>query len=167
MIIAAAYSEYKRLMSMPDTYGVKAIVGPQAVDCGVSVSRTIYDNLELLSKKLNKPIKELKVIVLWRERHYPLIRKIIKSGVWLEDTTGIAFTEANMVDEVHPEFFKYTRNKIENGSGRYQNGNLILIKDDDLTPTIDVVRGKADLLIGVGGDSGGIDLRDYYSMLRG
>ena len=34
MIIAAAYSEYKGLMSIPDTYGMKAIVGPQAVGCG-------------------------------------------------------------------------------------------------------------------------------------
>ena len=78
-------------------------------------------------------------------------KKIIKSGIRLDDATGITFTETNLVNEVTPEFFEYTRNKIEHGSGRYQNGSLILIKDDDLTPTIDVARGKADLLIGVGG----------------
>ena len=122
-IFAVGYSERGGLFNSPDMYGVKTIVGSKYKGAGVSVLNGITKNLMLMAENtlksknkdidpqnIREEIKNMKVIILDRQRHEKLIRTVKALDV-----------------------------------------QLILVKDDDLTPTLAVTSGEVDLIIGVGG----------------
>ncbi|HHT9126409.1 MAG TPA: fructose-bisphosphatase class II [Candidatus Brocadiia bacterium] len=123
VIFAVGYSEKKGLFNSPDMYGVKTIIGSKYKGAGVSVTHGITKNLRLMAEHTLKD--RGKEIDLQNIRN-----EIEKMKVVVLD---------------RPRHDKL----IETIKGL--GAKLILVKDDDLTPTLAVVRNEVDLIIGVGG----------------
>lgn len=67
------------LLGAPDTYMDKIAVGPQASGT-VDLDFTVERNLKNVAKALGKPVDEVTVMVLDRERHEQLIKDIRNAG---------------------------------------------------------------------------------------
>lgn len=67
------------LLGAPDTYMDKIAVGPDAAGA-VDLDFTVERNIKNVAKSLGKPVDEVTVVVLDRERHEKLIRDIRKAG---------------------------------------------------------------------------------------
>src|SRR3989339_1526406 len=122
-IFSVGYSERGGLFNFPDMYGVKTIVGGKYKGAGVNVTHGITKNLTLMAENTLEGKNE-------------------------------EITPQNVRDEIkkmrvvildRPRHEKLIRTVKELGA------QLILVKDDDLTPTLAVTRGEVDLIIGVGG----------------
>jgi len=75
-----AVGEWGTLMSAPDCYMNKIVVGPKAKNALVSLFKTTEENLKEVSDHLKKPIEEMTVCVLDRPRHADLIKEITQLG---------------------------------------------------------------------------------------
>ncbi len=123
VIFAVGYSERGGLFNSPDMYGVKAIVGSKYKGAGVNVVYSITKNVTLMARHTLK-------------------------------NTGKAVTPENIRHEI--ETMKVVildrprHNKLIKTVGEL-GAEVILVRDDDLTPTIAVAKNEADLIIGVGG----------------
>ncbi|NUO09946.1 MAG: fructose-bisphosphatase class II [Candidatus Brocadia sp.] len=122
-IFAVGYSERGGLFNSPDMYGVKTIVGNKFKGAGVSVTHGITKNLRLMAEHTLK-------------------------------TKGKNISPQNVHDEIkelkivildRPRHEKLIKTVKELGA------QLILVSDDDLTPTLAIARNEVDLIIGVGG----------------
>jgi len=67
------------LLNSPDTYMDKIAVGPKCVGA-VDLDASVEDNLKAVAKCLDKPLNEVTVIVMDRDRHKELIERIRKCG---------------------------------------------------------------------------------------
>jgi fructose-1,6-bisphosphatase II len=67
------------LLKAPDTYMEKLAVGPSAKDV-VSLDFSVEKNLKNIAKALKKPVSELTVMILDRERHQKLIDEVRQVG---------------------------------------------------------------------------------------
>lgn len=67
------------LLNAPDTYMDKIAVGPQCAGA-VDLDACVEENLNAVAKRLNKPLDEVTVIVMDRDRHKELIEKVRKCG---------------------------------------------------------------------------------------
>ena len=67
------------LLNAPDTYMDKIAVGPKCVGV-VDLDASVEDNLQAVAERLDKPIDEVTVITLDRDRHKETIEKIRKCG---------------------------------------------------------------------------------------
>tara|TARA_Y100000310_G_scaffold131979_1_gene131084 strand:+ start:585 stop:1616 length:1032 start_codon:yes stop_codon:yes gene_type:complete len=67
------------LLHAPDTYMDKIAVGPKAVGA-VDLDASVDDNLKAVADKLGKDVEEVTVIILDRDRHVDLIKKVRKCG---------------------------------------------------------------------------------------
>ena len=76
-VFAAAPSGH--LLNAPDTYMDKIAVGPKCVGT-VDLDASVEDNLHAVAKKLDKPLDEITVMVMDRDRHKELIEKVRKCG---------------------------------------------------------------------------------------
>ncbi len=76
-VLAAAPSGC--LLNAPDTYMEKIAVGPKCVGA-VDLDAPVEDNLHAVAKRLDKPVDEVTVVILDRDRHKELIEKIRKCG---------------------------------------------------------------------------------------
>ena len=65
------------LLNAPDTYMDKISVGPKCVGA-VDLDASVEENLNAVAEKLEKPIDEVTVIILDRDRHKEMIEKIRK-----------------------------------------------------------------------------------------
>ena len=122
-IFAVGYSERGGLFNSPDMYGVKTIVGSKYKGAGVNVLHGITKNLTLMAENTLKGKN--------KEIDPQNVRDEIK--------------KMKVVILDRPRHEKLIRTVKELGA------QLILVKDDDLTPTLAVTRGEVDLIIGVGG----------------
>ena len=122
-IFAVGYSERGGLFNSPDMYGVKTIVGNKYKGADINVIHGITKNLRLMAEHTLK-------------------------------AKGKDNTPENICDEIkkmkvvvldRPRHEKLIKKVKELGA------QLILVNDDDLTPTIAVTRDEIDLIIGVGG----------------
>lgn len=122
-IFAVGYSKRKGLFNSPDMYGVKTIVGDKYKGAGVSVTCGITRNLKLMAKKaLEDNNKEVT-----EQNVYDEIRKM----------------KVVVLDRMRHKKLIETINKL--------GAEVVLVKEDDLTPTFAMSRGEVDLIIGVGG----------------
>ena len=83
-VVLVAASEAGGLMPVPDeVYMKKIIVGHKVPKNGlrVDVDKSIEENVRIISKGLGKPIHELEIVVLERERNKPLIEELHRLGV--------------------------------------------------------------------------------------
>ena len=67
------------LLNAPDTYMDKIAVGPKCVGA-IDLDASVEENLRAVAEKLDKPIDEVTVIILDRDRHKEIIEKVIKCG---------------------------------------------------------------------------------------
>ena len=67
------------LLNAPDTYMDKIAVGPKCVGA-VDLDASVEDNIKIVAKKLDKPLDEVTVMIMDRERHSELIDKVRKVG---------------------------------------------------------------------------------------
>ncbi len=67
------------LLNAPDTYMDKIAVGPKCAGA-VDLDADVEENLRSVAEKLDKPIDEVTVIILDRDRHKEIIEKIRKCG---------------------------------------------------------------------------------------
>jgi len=75
-----AVGEWYSLMSAPDCYMDKIVVGSKAKNASISLFKTTEENLKEVSAHLKKPIEEMTVCVLDRPRHADLIKEITQLG---------------------------------------------------------------------------------------
>jgi fructose-1,6-bisphosphatase class II len=78
-ISVIAVAEQGKFLHAPDTYMDKIAVGPRAKGA-VSLEATVEENIEAVSKALDKAISEVTAVVLLRPRHEQLIARLRKLG---------------------------------------------------------------------------------------
>ena len=122
-IFAVGYSERGGLFNSPDMYGIKTIVGNKYKGAGVNVTNEIAKNLNLMAENTLK--NKHKEITLQNIRD-----EIKKIKVVVLDRPR------------HKRFIETIKDR---------GAKVILVKEDDLTPTFAVMRDKVDLIFGVGG----------------
>ncbi len=122
-VVAVGYSERKGLFNSPDMYCVKAIVGNKHKGAGVNITHGITKNLRLMAEKVLKDKNE-------------------------------EVTPQNLDGEIHKMkivVLDRLRHKKLIETINNLGAEIILVKEDDLTPTFAVTIGEIDMIIGVGG----------------
>jgi fructose-1,6-bisphosphatase class II len=74
-----AFAPKGTLLHAPDTYMKKVAVGPEAYSA-VHIDATATENVRAVAKALKRPVEELVVCILDRERHVDLIREVREAG---------------------------------------------------------------------------------------
>ncbi|ODS32624.1 MAG: putative fructose 1,6-bisphosphatase [Candidatus Scalindua rubra] len=123
VIFAAGYSERGGLFNSPDMYGIKTIVGNNYKGVGVNVTQSIRMNLKLMAEHTLKNRN--------KESTLQSINDEIKK------------MKIVVLDRPRHKKLIETINSL--------GAKVILVKEDDLTPTFAVMRNEVDLIIGVGG----------------
>ncbi|HVS31447.1 MAG TPA: class II fructose-bisphosphatase [Thermoanaerobaculia bacterium] len=78
-IAVLAASEKGGLLTAPDIYMDKIVVGPTVGD-GVKLQNSVEENLSHMAEAFKRDVNELTIVVLDRERHYDLIAQIREAG---------------------------------------------------------------------------------------
>jgi fructose-1,6-bisphosphatase II len=78
-IAVMAIAERGGLLHAPDSYMQKLAVGPKAAPY-VHIDAAVKDNLEAVANALERPINDVTVVILERERHHDLIRECREAG---------------------------------------------------------------------------------------
>ncbi len=78
-IAVMAVAPRGHLLHAPDMYMEKIVTGP-AGRGAISLDAPIEDNLRALANRLEKPVEDLTAVILDRERHQELIRRIRETG---------------------------------------------------------------------------------------
>lgn len=74
-----AFGPKGTLLNAPDTYMMKVAAGPQAAGA-VHVDATPADNVEAVAKALSRPVEDIVVCILDRERHAEMIAEVRQAG---------------------------------------------------------------------------------------
>jgi len=67
------------LLNAPDTYMDKIAVGPKCIGA-VDLDASVEDNAKAVAQRLDKPLDEVTVMIMDRDRHKELIEKVRKCG---------------------------------------------------------------------------------------
>jgi len=67
------------LLNAPDTYMDKIAVGPAAKDA-VHLDNSVKENIDSVAKALGKPVQDVVVIILERDRHEKLVKEVRETG---------------------------------------------------------------------------------------
>ena len=122
-VFAVGYSERKGLFNSPDMHCVKAIIGNRYKGAGVNITHGITKNLKLMAEKMLKDKGE----------------KVSLQNIDDE----IRKMKIVVLDRLrHKKLIKTIKNL---------GAEVILVKEDDLTPTFAIARDEIDMIIGVGG----------------
>jgi fructose-1,6-bisphosphatase II len=78
-IAVMAIAERGGLLHAPDSYMQKLAVGPRAAPY-VHIDASVKDNLEAVANALERPINDVTVVILERDRHRDLIRECREAG---------------------------------------------------------------------------------------
>src|ERR1700676_1970597 len=78
-IAVMAIAERGGLLHAPDSYMQKLAVGPRSAPY-VHIDASVKDNLEAVANALERPINDVTVVILDRERHKELIRECREAG---------------------------------------------------------------------------------------
>jgi fructose-1,6-bisphosphatase/sedoheptulose 1,7-bisphosphatase-like protein len=122
-IFAVGYSERNGLFNSPDMYGVKIIFGNKYKDAGVNITQGITRNLKLMAEKVLKDENREATL----QNVYDEIKKM----------------KIVVLDRPRHKKLVETINNL--------GASVILVKEDDLTPTFAVIRSEVDLIVGIGG----------------
>lgn len=71
------------MLKAPDTYMNKIIVGPKGKGV-IDITKSITENLQNVAKAMEKPINELTVTILDRERHECMMEEIREAGARIQ-----------------------------------------------------------------------------------
>lgn len=127
-IFAVGYSERGGLFNSPDKYAAKTIVGEKYAGSGVNVNHSIHENLILMAKKILKNES----------------RRIDQQAIQEE------------IKKLKVVILNRQRHKSLIKAIKEIGAQIILVEDDDLSPTFAVARNEIDLIIGVGGVPEGV-----------
>ncbi len=122
-VFAVGYSERQKLFNSPDMYCVKAIYSNKYKGAGIDITHGITKNLELMAEK------ELK-----DKNEKPTLQNIVEE-----------IKKMKIVVLERPRHKKLIKTINDLGA------EVILVKEDDLTPTFAVSKGEIDMIIGAGG----------------
>ncbi|MCP4266825.1 MAG: fructose-bisphosphatase class II [Candidatus Brocadiaceae bacterium] len=123
-VFAVGYSERRKLFNSPDMYCVKAIYGNKYKGAGIDITNGITKNLKLMAEKA------------------------------LKDKNEKPTLQNNIDDEIRKMkivVLKRSRHEKLIKTITDLGAEVILVKEDDLTPTFAVSKGEIDMIIGVGG----------------
>lgn len=67
------------LLHAPDMYMDKIAVGPRAKGC-IDINASVTENLERVARVMERKVSDLNVVLLDRERHYPIMEEIRRAG---------------------------------------------------------------------------------------
>lgn len=127
-IFAAGYSERGGLFNSPDKYAVKTIIGKKYAGSGVNVMFPVRKNLRLMAEqRLRNDGRDVNAASVQEE-----LCKIRVVVLDRERHEGLIETIKKM------------------------GSQLILVDEDDLSPTFAVMRGEVDFITGVGGTPEGV-----------
>ena len=82
-----AVTEKNNIFSAPDTYMEKIAIGSNLPNNLLDLDNTVEENIELLSKAMNRKKNDITACVLKRPRHENIINKLKKIGVKIEFIT--------------------------------------------------------------------------------
>ena len=122
-VFAVGYSERKGLFNSPDMYCVKAIIGNKYKGAGINITHGITKNLNLMAEKTLKDKNE-------EVSSQNIDDEIRKMKIVVLDRPR------------HKKLIKTIKNF---------GAEVVLVKEDDLTPTFAIARDEIDMIIGVGG----------------
>ena len=74
-----AFGPKGTLLNAPDTYMNKVATGPAAADV-VHIDATATENVQAVAKALKRPVEDIVVCILERDRHVDLIREVREAG---------------------------------------------------------------------------------------
>ncbi|HEY5506933.1 MAG TPA: class II fructose-bisphosphatase [Coriobacteriia bacterium] len=74
-----AFGPAGTLLHAPDTYMKKVAVGPEAASA-VHVDATATENVQAVARALDRPVEDIVVCILLRDRHIELIREVRAAG---------------------------------------------------------------------------------------
>ena len=78
-IAVMALADRGGLLHAPDSYMQKLAVGPKAAPY-VNLDASVKDNLEAVARALDRPINDVTVVILERDRHRDLIAEVREAG---------------------------------------------------------------------------------------
>lgn len=79
-ITVLAVGEKGSFLKAPDMYMEKLIVGPEAKG-KIDLSKPLIDNINEVSKALNKPLSEMMIVILDKPRHTQIIKDLQALGI--------------------------------------------------------------------------------------
>lgn len=82
-ISVIAVAERGNFLHAPDTYMDKIACGPEAKGL-VDLDKTPSENIRIVAKALNKPVEDVTVVILDRDRHAELIAEVRKTGARIQ-----------------------------------------------------------------------------------
>lgn len=82
-IAVVAMAKQGCMLKAPDTYMNKIIVGPKGKGV-IDITKSITENLNNLAKAMEKPVEEMTVAILDRERHEAMIAEIREAGARIQ-----------------------------------------------------------------------------------
>ncbi|MHB8155533.1 MAG: fructose-bisphosphatase class II, partial [Candidatus Omnitrophota bacterium] len=127
------FGDAEDVIGFPDElYAMKLILGRGFEALKFSFDKPEKEMVSELISALGKDAAELRVAVLFRDRHAGLIKELIKAGI-----------------KTDSEDFGVMK-KVVAKKGIYKNGNLYLINRNDLFPVLGLYTGKLDCIFGVG-----------------
>ena len=98
-----AVTEKNNILSAPDTYMEKIAIGSNLPNNLLDLDNTVGENIELLSKAMNKKKNDITACVLKRPRHENIINELKKIGVKIEFITdGDVYGVMAVCDEKSP-----------------------------------------------------------------
>ncbi len=115
-----AVADEGNLLHAPDMYMDKIAVGPEAVGL-IDINAPVIDNLKAVAKAKNKPIEDVVVTILNRERHADIIRQIREAGA------RIKLIEAGDVAGAINTAFEHTGVDMLLGAGGAPEGVLAAV----------------------------------------
>jgi fructose-1,6-bisphosphatase class II len=74
-----AFAPAGTLLHAPDTYMKKVAVGPEAASA-VHIDATATENVQAVARALDRPVEDIVVCILQRDRHIELIREVRAAG---------------------------------------------------------------------------------------
>jgi len=74
-----AFAPKGTLLNAPDTYMLKVATGPLGAGC-IHIDASPAENCRCVAKALDRPVEDLVVCILERERHEDLIREVREAG---------------------------------------------------------------------------------------
>ncbi|MGL4533922.1 MAG: class II fructose-bisphosphatase [Fusobacteriaceae bacterium] len=79
-IAVLAVANKGSFLKAPDMYMEKLVVGPEAKGL-IDLEKSLMENIEIVSKAVNKSLNELTIVVLDKPRHSVIIKELQKLGI--------------------------------------------------------------------------------------
>ncbi|HRZ87303.1 MAG TPA: fructose-bisphosphatase class II, partial [bacterium] len=152
----AIYSETGGITAVPhDLYMNKIVVGRNAKDAVIDLSRGLSENLQQIAAAITvrtgirTHVVSLRGAILFRNRHRGMVREVIRAGVRVHRAV-------NPDDPADFEvFWNEIRRRIDE-EGSFQSGNMTFLRDGDVMPVFGLRFQSIDFLCGAGGAREGI-----------